>query len=41
MVFYRIMDQRINDACDIMQAVLLDQASADSKLVKLTIASSR
>lgn len=41
MVFYRIMDQRINDACDIMQAVLLDQASADSKLVKLAIASSR
>jgi len=40
-VFYRIADKRINNACDIMQSVLLDQASADSKLVKLVTASSR
>lgn len=40
-VFYRISDRRINNACDIMQAVLLDQASADSKLVRLVTASSR
>jgi DNA-binding transcriptional ArsR family regulator len=40
-VFYRISDQRINDACDIMQEVLLNQVSADSKLVRLAIASSR
>jgi ArsR family transcriptional regulator len=40
-VFYRISDQRINNACDIMKEVLLDQASADSRLVKLAVASSR
>ena len=40
-VFYRISDQRINTACDIMQNVLLDQASADSKLVRLATESSR
>jgi ArsR family transcriptional regulator len=40
-VFYRISDQRINTACDIMQTVLLDQASADSKLVRLAAAYSR
>jgi hypothetical protein len=40
-VFYRMADKRINNACDIMQSVLLDQASADSKLVKLVTASSR
>ena len=40
-VFYRISDRRINNACDIMQAVLLDQASADSKLVRLMTVSSR
>ncbi len=34
-VFYRVSDQRINNACDIMQTVLLDQVSADSKLVRL------
>lgn len=40
-VFYRTSDQRINTACDIMQNVLLDQASADSKLLRMAIASSR
>jgi ArsR family transcriptional regulator len=40
-VFYRISDKRINNACDIMQSVLLDQASADSKLVRLVIATTR
>jgi len=40
-VYYRISDKRINDACDIMQAVLLDQASEDSKLVRLAMSSSR
>lgn len=40
-VFYRISDRRINSACDIMQSVLLDQASADSKLVKLVATASR
>jgi len=34
-VFYRVSDHRINTACDIMQTVLLDQVSADSKLVRL------
>jgi ArsR family transcriptional regulator len=38
-VFYRIADERINNACDIMQEVLLDQASEDSKLVRLASAS--
>jgi DNA-binding transcriptional ArsR family regulator len=40
-VFYRIADKRINSACDIMQSVLVDQAGADSKLVRSVIASSR
>ncbi len=40
-VFYRIADRRINNACDIMQSVLIDQASADSKLVRSVIVSSR
>jgi len=40
-VYYRIADHRINNACDIMQSVLLDQANADSKLVRLTVVSSR
>lgn len=34
-VFYHVSDKRIIDACDLMQAVLLDQASEDSKLVRL------
>jgi len=33
-VFYRIADKRIFEACDLMQSVLLDQASQDSKLVR-------
>lgn len=40
-VFYHIADRRINEACDVMQAVLIDQLNADSKLVKLATASSR
>jgi DNA-binding transcriptional ArsR family regulator len=40
-VYYRIADHRINTACDIMQNVLLDQANADSKLVRLAVLSSR
>jgi len=40
-VFYRISDRRINNACDIMQTVLLDQANADSKLVRMVTATSR
>jgi len=40
-VFYRISDRRINNACDIMRDVLIDQASADSKLVRLAAAPSR
>jgi DNA-binding transcriptional ArsR family regulator len=40
-VFYRIADRRINEACDVMQTVLIDQVSADSKLVKLATASNR
>jgi len=40
-VFYRIADRRINNACDIMQSVLLDRVSADSKLVKSVTVSSR
>lgn len=40
-VFYRIADKRINNACDIMQSVLLDQASADSKLVRIVAAAAR
>jgi ArsR family transcriptional regulator len=40
-VFYRISDRRINNACDIMQNFLIDQASAESKLVRSVIVSSR
>ena len=40
-VFYRISDRRINEACDIMQQVLLTQAGEDSKLVRLAVTSSR
>lgn len=40
-VYYRISDRRINDACDLMQAFLLDRALADSRLVKLAAASTR
>jgi DNA-binding transcriptional ArsR family regulator len=32
--FYRVRDDRIMDACDLMQRVLLDVASEDSKLVR-------
>jgi DNA-binding transcriptional ArsR family regulator len=34
-VFYRIADGRINSACDIMQAMLLSQASEDTKFLRL------
>ena len=40
-VFYRISDKRINNACDIMQSVLLDRVSADLKLVRSVAVSSR
>ena len=40
-VFYTISDKRITNACDIMQSVLLDQASAESKLARLVTAASR
>lgn len=40
-VFYKISDRRINTACDIMRDFLVDQASADSKLVRLAATSSR
>jgi ArsR family transcriptional regulator len=40
-VFYRIADNRINKACDIMRSVLLDQATADSKLVQSVTVPSR
>jgi hypothetical protein len=40
-VFYTISDKRITNACDIMQNVLLDQASAESKLARLVTAASR
>ena len=32
-VFYHISDGRFSQACDLIQAVLLDQTSKDSKLV--------
>jgi DNA-binding transcriptional ArsR family regulator len=35
-VFYSVTDKRIINACDLIQAVLLDQANEDSKLVKLS-----
>jgi DNA-binding transcriptional ArsR family regulator len=40
-VFYKISDKRINEACDIMRSVLLDQAAADSKLARSVALSSR
>jgi DNA-binding transcriptional ArsR family regulator len=40
-VFYRISDRRITEACDIMRSVLLDQATADSKLARSVLISSR
>lgn len=40
-VYYRTADPRINDACDIMQTVLLHQAEEDSKLVRSVAISSR
>lgn len=40
-VFYRISDTRITEACDIMRSVLLDQAAADSKLMRSVAVSSR
>lgn len=40
-VLYRILDKRINKACDIMREVLIHQASEDSKLVQLVSASNR
>jgi DNA-binding transcriptional ArsR family regulator len=33
-VFYHVADERITKACDLMQTVLLDQASEDSKLIR-------
>lgn len=33
-VIYRVADERINKACDIMRNVLLHQAGEDSKLVQ-------
>jgi DNA-binding transcriptional ArsR family regulator len=33
-VFYHVADERITKACNLMQAVLLDQASEDSKLIR-------
>lgn len=36
-VFYHIADKRILEACDLMQSVLLNQASEDSKLVRSAI----
>ena len=40
-VYYRISDQRISKACDIMQSFLLDHTSEDSKLVKMAVSSLR
>jgi ArsR family transcriptional regulator len=40
-VLYRIVDKRINKACDIMREVLIHQASEDSKLIQLVSASDR
>jgi ArsR family transcriptional regulator len=40
-VFYKIADNRITKACDIMRSVLLDQASAESKLVQSVTVPSR
>jgi DNA-binding transcriptional ArsR family regulator len=33
-VFYHLADARIAKACDLMQAVLSDQANEDSKLIR-------
>ena len=40
-VYYRISDQRIIKACDVMQSFLLDHTSEDSKLVKMAVTSLR
>jgi len=40
-VLYKIVDKRINKACDIMREVLIHQASEDSKLAQLATASNR
>jgi DNA-binding transcriptional ArsR family regulator len=40
-VLYRISDKRIIKACDIMRAVLIYQATEDSKLMQLVSASNR
>ena len=34
-VLYHVSDGRINSACDLIQAVLLDQASKDLKLIRI------
>ena len=33
-VFYRVADERIIDACDLMHVVLLGQVNEDSKLLR-------
>jgi len=38
LVYYRIADKRINNACDIMKAVVIDQITADSELAALAVA---
>ena len=40
-VLYRIVDKRINKACDIMREVLIHQASEDSKFARVVSASNR
>lgn len=40
-VLYRIVDKRINKACDIMREVLLHQVGEGSRLVQLASARSR
>jgi ArsR family transcriptional regulator len=40
-VYYRISDQRIIRACDIMQSFILNRTSEDSKLVKMEVSSLR
>ena len=40
-VLYRISDKRIIKACDIMRAVLIHQATEDSKLMQSVSASNR
>jgi DNA-binding transcriptional ArsR family regulator len=33
-VFYRLKDERLMEACDVMRRVLLDEMSEDSKLIR-------